>query len=94
MGILKYSNGRGHLIMSVVAMGVGVYLIVAGYGTIGTSLIATVSAAWFIPGAAKQVAYSVVGVTSTAVKTAATTSVQGAASTPGPGPVTSPPVAG
>lgn len=57
--ILKYSNGWGHLIMSLATLGVGVYLIVAGYSTIGVSLIATVSAAWFIPGAAKQVASSV-----------------------------------
>ncbi len=69
MGLLKYSNGWGNLLMSLASMGVGVYLIVAGYGTIGTSLIATVSAAWFIPGAAKQVATSVVAVTSASATT-------------------------
>ncbi len=59
MGFLKYSNGWGHLIMSLACLGVGVYLLILGYATIGISLIATVSAAWFVPGAAKQVANGV-----------------------------------
>lgn len=63
--ILQYSNGWGHLIMSVFFTLVGLFLIVfpgldVGTRGIGIGLIATVSAAWFIPGAAKQVATNVV----------------------------------
>lgn len=58
--ILKYSNGWGHLIMSLAFLAVGVYLTAftpnVGYGI---GLITTVASAWFVPGAAKQVAYEV-----------------------------------
>lgn len=59
MNLLKYSNGWGHLIMSLATMGVGVYLFVLGDQAVGMSLITTIVAAWFIPGAAKQVATEV-----------------------------------
>lgn len=57
--ILKYSNGWGHLIMSIALLAVGLCIMLlsppnAGYGI---GLITTVVSAWFIPGAAKQVAY-------------------------------------
>lgn len=59
MNLLKYSNGWGHLIMSIVVLAVGLILILlsppnAGYGI---GLVTTVVSAWFISGAAKQVAY-------------------------------------
>lgn len=59
--MLQYSNGWGHLIMSLVGMGCGMYLIMHGGDAngIGIGLVTTVSAAWFIPNAAKQVAYQV-----------------------------------
>lgn len=62
--LLQYSNGWGHLIMSIFFTLVGLFLIVfpgldAGIKAIGVSLIATVSAAWFVPNAAKQVATEV-----------------------------------
>lgn len=58
--ILQYSNGWGHLIMSIVFLIVAMLLILFP-GTapdikgIGVGIIFTVSGAWFIPGAAKQV---------------------------------------
>lgn len=57
--ILKYSNGWGHLIMSLVVMGVGMYLYNVGAQGVGIGLISLVTAAWFVPGAAKQVAVEV-----------------------------------
>lgn len=60
MNLLTYSNGWGHLVMSIILLIVGC-LFVLFPGTsqdihaIGISLVLTVSGAWFIPGAAKQV---------------------------------------
>lgn len=57
--LLKYSNGWGHLIMSIVTMAVGVYLFITSDKAVGAGLIATVVAAWFVPGSAKQVSQQV-----------------------------------
>ena len=57
--LLKYSNGWGHLIMSLAVLAVGVWLILAGYAPYGISMIGLVTTAWFVPGAAKQVAHEV-----------------------------------
>ena len=61
--VLKYTNGKGHLAMSVLLLLVGLALVLfSGDATtkaIGITLILTVQGAWFIPGAAKQVAYEV-----------------------------------
>lgn len=59
--MLKYSNGYGHLIMSVFLGIAGLILIIvpvtdAGMKAIGGGLLLTVSGAWFVPGAAKQMA--------------------------------------
>lgn len=57
--LLKYSNGVGHLIMSLFVGGAGLALILVP-GTdatakgVGFSLLLTVSGAWFVPGAARQ----------------------------------------
>lgn len=64
MKLWTYTNGVGHLIMSIFFTLVGLFLIVypgldAGIKGVGIGLIGTVSAAWFIPGAAKQVATNV-----------------------------------
>lgn len=58
--MLKYTNGWGHLIMSLATMFVGVLLYLHGVNGLGTGLIATVVSAWFVPSAAKQVAHQVV----------------------------------
>ncbi len=60
MSILQYSNGWGHLIVSVILITIGaLFVLMPGTSSdvhaIGISLILTVSGAWFIPGAAKQV---------------------------------------
>lgn len=58
--LLKYSNGYGHLIMSVVMALIGLILIIApitdaSTKAVGVGLIFTVSGAWFVPNAARQV---------------------------------------
>lgn len=58
--MLKYTNGWGHLIMSLATMFVGVLLYLKGVTGLGTGLIAMVASAWFVPSAAKQVAHQVV----------------------------------
>jgi UPF0716 family protein affecting phage T7 exclusion len=60
MNFLTYSNGWGHLIMSVVLVAIGALFILfpgtsSDLHAIGISLVLTVSSAWFIPGAAKAV---------------------------------------
>ena len=60
----KYSNGTGHLIMSILMTLVGVVLVIwpnlpAATSGVGVALILSVQAAWFVPGAAKQVAHEV-----------------------------------
>lgn len=62
--LLQYSNGVGHLVMSILLIFTGVFLVVfpgldATTKGVGISLILTVSGAWFIPGAARQVAEKV-----------------------------------
>lgn len=58
--LLKYSNGWGHLIMSVLVLTAGIYLVVSGQQTtLGISMVSIVVSAWFIPNAAKQVATEV-----------------------------------
>jgi hypothetical protein len=57
--LLTYSNGWGHLIMSIATMAAGIFLIVYGQTALGSSLLGIVTAAWFVPGAAKQVAQNV-----------------------------------
>jgi hypothetical protein len=59
--LFKYSNGWGHLIMSIFFGGAGLALILleptnSTVQGIGVTLLLTVSGAWFIPGAAKQYA--------------------------------------
>jgi len=63
--IMQYSNGWGHLIMSVFFGLAGLALILdpatdSTMKGVGVSLILTVAGAWFVPGAAKQMAYQVV----------------------------------
>lgn len=73
MNYLKYTNGVGHLIMSVVGMIGGLLLILLTQDPtargIGITLVLTVQAAWFIPGSAKQVAYEVQKVTTNSAPT-------------------------
>ncbi len=63
--MLKYTNGVGHLIMSIVGIAAGLILILIPMGVdtslrgIGVSIIITVMNAWFIPGAAKQVVQAI-----------------------------------
>ncbi len=59
MNLLKYSNGWGHLIMSLATMAAAVFLIAIGQVTLGSSMIGLVTTAWFVLNAAKQVAYQV-----------------------------------
>jgi hypothetical protein len=60
----KYSNGAGHLIMSIIATVAGLIMIlVPGDPTVratGVSIVLSVNAYWFVSGAAKQVAQEVV----------------------------------
>ncbi len=56
--LFKYSNGWGHLIMSLVGMAIGLVLILvpqtdAATKGIGVTLIMGVFTSWFVPGAAK-----------------------------------------
>lgn len=60
MNVLQYSNGWGHLVMSIVFTLAALFLIVfpdLDHTTkgVGVSILLTVVGAWFIPGAAKQV---------------------------------------
>ena len=64
MKLWRYTNGTGHLIMSVLMSLVGLTLILwpglpAATTGVGIGLILTIQTAWFIPGAAKQVAHEV-----------------------------------
>ena len=60
--MLKYTNGVGHLVMSILMSLIGLALIMwPGLGAamqgVGIGLILAIHAAWFVPGAAKQVAH-------------------------------------
>jgi hypothetical protein len=93
--ILTYSNGWGHLVMSVAVLAAGMYLVVsqkdATYIATGFTMMGTVVAAWFVPGAAKQVAHqfeqqvttpaSQAAANSTAASSAATRTAAAAVST-------------
>jgi UPF0716 family protein affecting phage T7 exclusion len=62
--IFTYSNGWGHLIITIFFATLGAVLILYPGATsttvgIGVMLITTSSGAWFIPGAAKQMASEV-----------------------------------
>lgn len=62
--MLRYTNGIGHFLMSIFMTLVGLVLILypgispATQG-VGIGVILAVQAAWFVPGAAKQVAHEV-----------------------------------
>jgi hypothetical protein len=63
--MLKYSNGWGHLIMSVVIAIIALIMILmpvtdAGTKAVGIGFLTTVVGAWFVPNAAKQVIKQVV----------------------------------
>lgn len=57
--LLKYSNGWGHLIMSLAAMATGLVMILATpdltIHASGVTLILTASGYWFVTGAANKV---------------------------------------
>jgi|SRR5580765_556805 len=63
--LAKYTNGIGHLVMSLVCTAVGIALILvpgldATTKGVGVALITTVQGYWFVSGSAKQVASEVV----------------------------------
>jgi hypothetical protein len=63
--LIKYTNGTGHLIMSIVGTAAGIALILvpgldATTKGVGVALISTVQGYWFVSGSAKQVASEVV----------------------------------
>lgn len=64
MNLLRYTNGTGHLIMSVLTTITGLILALAGTDAatkgIGVTLVLTVNTAWFVSGSAKQVASEVI----------------------------------
>lgn len=65
MSLVKYTNGVGHLIMSVICTLTGVALIMypgldPSTRSVGITLILTVQGYWFVAGSAKQVASEVV----------------------------------
>lgn len=64
MNLLKYTNGIGHLIMSLATTATGLALVLLTHDPatqgVGVTLILTVNGAWFISGSARQVATEVV----------------------------------
>ena len=64
MNPLKYTNGVGHLIMSILMTVAALLLVLfptdATIKGVGVTLILSVQAAWVIPGSAKQVAHEIV----------------------------------
>jgi hypothetical protein len=87
--ILKYTNGNGHLVMSIVFGLIGLALILApttdaGTKGVGTGLLLTVSGAWFVPGAAKQIAYQVEQQVTNALPDVAPTSLPATANSTAP----------
>lgn len=59
MNLMDYTNGTGHLILSIVLILVGTAFVLVPYldqstRGIGVSIIITVMGSWFIPQAAKQ----------------------------------------
>ncbi len=74
MNLLKYSNGVGHLIMSLFFGTVGLIMTIypaldPSVRGVGIGILLTVTGAWFVPGAAKQVAYQVEQVTTASAVT-------------------------
>lgn len=64
MNLLKYTNGMGHLLMSIVCMIAGIVLILypntdATTKGVGIGMLITVQSAWFVSGSAKQIASEV-----------------------------------
>jgi len=63
MNLLRYTNGMGHLIMSILSTITGLCLVLAPTDAttkgIGVTLIMTVQGYWFVSGSAKQVASEV-----------------------------------
>ena len=57
--LLTYSNGWGHLIMSIITLAAGLYLLSRNITALGSTLIGVVVSAWFVPNAARQVAEDV-----------------------------------
>jgi len=64
INLSNYTNGVGHLVMSLVATATGLALILAPTDAstkgVGVTLIMTVQGYWFVSGSAKQVASEVV----------------------------------
>ena len=62
--MLKYSNGWGHFLISIIFIITGLLLIFfspdATTKGIGVGVITTVTGAWFVPGAAKQMAQEII----------------------------------
>lgn len=96
MNLLTYSNGYGHLIMSIFMTLVGLALILipgvnSGAQGVGIGIILAVQAAWFVPGAAKQVATEVIKQMNTIpAGPQGIQGPQGAPGTPAPAPVVVP----
>lgn len=64
MNILKYSNGFGHLLMSIICLICGVALVLFENGNatiqaIGIGLITTVSGYWFVTSSANAIAQNI-----------------------------------
>lgn len=61
---MRYTNGVGHLIMSILMTIAGLLLILlptdATTRGIGVTLVLTVQGAWFISGSVKQLAHEIV----------------------------------
>jgi hypothetical protein len=64
MNLMKYSNGMGHLLMSILTTITGLCLVLfapdAATHGIGVTLILTVQGYWFVSGSAKQVAHEII----------------------------------
>ena len=62
--MLRYSNGWGHFLISVIFLIAGLVLIFFSADSttkgIGVGLVTTVCGAWFVPGAAKQMANEII----------------------------------
>ena len=61
MNLLKYSNGYGHLVMSITTLFIALIIVIApstdaSTKAVGVGMMLTVSGAWFVPGAARQMA--------------------------------------
>lgn len=57
--MLRYTNGWGHLIMSIVTMFIGLFIYIHGNVGLGSEMIGIIVAAWFIPNAAQQTAQQI-----------------------------------